>query len=258
MEHQLSAGERLAPSGPVRLRAPRPELAAAVSTLWLTEVHAPAALTRIMPDAAVDLVWNGGRLVVAGPDTGPVRERLPAGRVLGVQLRPGAVPAILGAPATELLNGRVELAELWGRPGREVADRMGSAPSMARAIAALEAALLLRLARADVQPDAVPARVRALVARREQPAVRALAADLGLGERQLRRRSVAAFGYGPRTLGRILRFQRVVDALRGPATASLADLAAREGYTDQAHLAREVGGFAGLTPGALRAALRMQ
>jgi AraC-like DNA-binding protein len=257
METALPPGEVLAPSGPVRLRPPRRELAAAVSTLWLTEVTARAALTRVLPDAAVDLVWSGGRLVVAGPDTRPVRERLPAGLVLGTQVRPGAVAALLGAPAGELLNGRVELAELWGRAGREVADRM-AAGSLEQAVAALEAALLARLHEAELAGaalDAVPGRVRALVSRAGQPDVRSLAGDIGLGERQLRRRSVAAFGYGPRTLGRILRFQRVIGALRDPAAPPLAELAAREGYTDQAHLTREVSTFADLTPAALRIAV---
>jgi AraC-like DNA-binding protein len=252
MTSMLAAGEVLAPSGPVRLRAPRAELAGVLSTLWLTEVAGDAGLTRVLPDAQVDLVFGAGRLRVAGPDTGPVCERLPGGAVLGFQLRAGAVETVLGVPASELVNQRVELAELWGRDGRVVAMRMAEAPSALAAAGVLETALAARVDAASL--DRVPGRVRALVARGWSD-VRALAAEVGLGERQLRRRATAAFGYGPRTLARIVRFQRVLAALRSPAAPGLAELAVREGYADQAHLSREVAALAGLTPGALRAAL---
>jgi AraC-like DNA-binding protein len=256
---ELEAGEQLAPGGPVRLRQPRPGLAPAVSVLWLTEVAA-GGLTRVLPDAAVDLVLSGGGLVVAGPDTRPVREQLVEGPVLGVQVRPGAVPAVLGVPAQALLNGRVELGELWGVAGRVLAERLAAALAagdLAGAATALEDAVLARLHDAETTGpplDRLPTRVRAALAA-GQPDIRVLAADVGLGERQLRRRSVAAFGYGPRTLARILRFQRVLDALRSPTAPPLAQLAAREGYTDQAHLTREVTAFAGLTPTTLRTTL---
>jgi methylphosphotriester-DNA--protein-cysteine methyltransferase len=81
----------------------------------------------------------------------------------------------------------------------------------------------------------------------------------------LRRRCHDAVGYGPKTLQRVLRFRRFVsriDALShdpaSPAQArldradlDLAGLAAQAGYADQAHLTRECGSLAGLTPAAL-------
>jgi AraC-like DNA-binding protein len=256
VETGLPAGEHVAPSDPVRLRTPRRELGEVLSAVWQTRVRPEAALTRVLPDAAVDLVFAGRRLVVAGPDTEPVRERLAPGLVLGFQLRPGAVRAVLGMPAAELLNARVELAQLWGRPGQELADRMAAVDSTEEAVRVLEWAILGRLHEAEARAaplDRLATRVRELAP--HQPDVRLLARDIGLGERQLLRRSTAAFGYGPRTLGRILRFQGVLDGLRSPAAPPLAELAARHGYTDQSHLTREVATFAGLTPGALRDAL---
>lgn len=82
--------------------------------------------------------------------------------------------------------------------------------------------------------------------------VAAIADDVGLGERQLRRRCLDAFGYGPRTLGRVLRLQRALALTRrGLPQAEVAHTA---GYADQAHLAREVRALAGTTLGAYRAA----
>ena len=77
-------------------------------------------------------------------------------------------------------------------------------------------------------------------------AVHAASTVLSVGERRLYRRCCQAVGYGPKTLERVLRFQRAV-RLAGQ-TGSLAVLAARTGYADQAHLTRESRRLGGTTP----------
>jgi len=71
-----------------------------------------------------------------------------------------------------------------------------------------------------------------------------------VSERQLLRRCTAALGYGPKTLGRILRFQRFRALAAAREGAALVDLAADAGYADQAHLTRECVRLAGETPSA--------
>jgi transcriptional regulator GlxA family with amidase domain len=82
-----------------------------------------------------------------------------------------------------------------------------------------------------------------------------LADDIALSERQLRRRVEGAVGYSPRTLARIVRFQRFLRAARTSprARVDLAGLAAATGYADQAHLTRESRRLGGLPPAALLA-----
>ncbi|MFD3682356.1 helix-turn-helix domain-containing protein, partial [Streptomyces sp. NPDC058613] len=75
--------------------------------------------------------------------------------------------------------------------------------------------------------------------------VAAVAAAVGLGERRLHRRSLDAFGYGPRTLGRVLRMRRALALAR--SGMRYAEVAHAAGYADQAHLAREVRALAGTT-----------
>jgi transcriptional regulator GlxA family with amidase domain len=75
-----------------------------------------------------------------------------------------------------------------------------------------------------------------------------------VSERQLRRRFADAVGYAPKTLQRVLRFQRfLVLARAAGASADLARLAFAAGYADQAHLTRECRRLAGLPPAALLA-----
>ncbi|MET8993342.1 AraC family transcriptional regulator [Nonomuraea wenchangensis] len=72
-----------------------------------------------------------------------------------------------------------------------------------------------------------------------------VARDLGLSERQLHRRSLTAFGYAPKTLQRIVRFQRALRLAR--AGIPLATVAAETGYADQAHLSHEVKRLSGVS-----------
>ncbi|MGW3075025.1 helix-turn-helix domain-containing protein [Kitasatospora sp. NPDC001132] len=207
-------------------------------------VRAAPALP-VLPDGCMDLLWTEGRLLVAGPDSHAFHPD-PAlrGPWAGVRFHPGAAPALLGVPAHELLDRRVELADLWPSSAvRRLTERIDAAPDPA---AALEA-LALRLA-AEARPEdpLVRAVAASLAAGRS---VAATAETVGLGARQLHRRSLAAFGYGPKTLARILRMQRALALARGGVP--LADTAARTGYADQAHLARDVRQLAGLPVTAL-------
>ncbi|WP_342456948.1 DUF6597 domain-containing transcriptional factor [Streptomyces sp. WZ-12] len=80
---------------------------------------------RIAPDGVMDLMWFQDRLVVAGPDTRTVIVPTQAGKVTwGLQLAPGVAYALLGVPAHELAERRVELSDLvvlprHDQPGRQ-------------------------------------------------------------------------------------------------------------------------------------------
>ncbi|MDO9407899.1 helix-turn-helix domain-containing protein, partial [Patulibacter sp.] len=77
----------------------------------------------------------------------------------------------------------------------------------------------------------------------------------GAGERLLRRRFEDHVGYGPKTLARVLRLQRLL-GLAIATDEDLAGLAALAGYSDQAHLSRETRALAAATPAELVAARR--
>ena len=65
-------------------------------------------------------------------------------------------------------------------------------------------------------------------------------------------------GIPPKLLARLVRFERVMFRLRPTTTTKdvcLADLAAIHGYSDQAHLARDVKYFTGLTASEARQSL---
>jgi len=195
--------------------------------------------SRILPDGCLDLLWDGRALLVAGPDPVARWHASPAGTgYLGLRFAAGTGPVALRVPADELTGQVVELADLWPAAAvRRLADRIADDP-----VAGLKRWSATALGEAEVDPFG--ARVRALLA--GGASVATLADRLGLGARQLHRRSLITFGYGPRRLGRILRLNRALELAR--AGRPWAGVAADCGYADQAHLSREVRALTGETP----------
>ncbi|WP_231626773.1 helix-turn-helix transcriptional regulator [Streptomyces apocyni] len=226
----LSGGYRERPS---RLRG---------AVLWTHRARAHAtAPYPVLPDGCMDLLWSDGRLLVAGPDT---RAYQPGPRpggalVAGVRLAPGTAPALLGVPAHELRDQRVDLADLWpSADARRHAERVHASGDPA---AALEA-LAVRLAASAAPPNPLLLQIAADLDTGRT--VADTAARAGLGARRLHRLSLAAFGYGPKTLARVLRLQRALALAR--TGLPYADTAAAVGFADQAHLARDFRDLAGL------------
>ncbi|MFD8308826.1 helix-turn-helix domain-containing protein [Streptomyces sp. NPDC059690] len=205
---------------------------------------AEAGVGRVLPDGCMDLLWHDGRLLVAGPDTRAYVTDGAPGLWTGVRFFPGTAPSILGVPAHELRDRRVGLDAL--RPAAEVRRLTALVAAAPEPALGLEEAAL-RLAAAGAPPDPL---LRHLVAALGAGRPVGRTADaLGLTARQLHRRSLVAFGYGPKTLARVLRLQRAVGLAR--AGVPFADTATRAGFADQAHLARDVKELAGVPLGRL-------
>jgi AraC-like DNA-binding protein len=227
--------------------APGVALRKEIHCLWVSVIAPGTSLTRVLPDGCTDLIWQSGAgAFVAGPDTGPVSDTRPAGTVLvGARFRPGAGGAALGVPLSELLDQRVDAADLPAVPGGRLPGSLAPAEAL-RLMARIAAEMVT-----ERPPDRLVLDAARLLGR---PGARAdlVAARLGLGERQLRRRCQAAVGYGPRMLTRVLRFRRFLSRAEAAGTgADLAGLAAEAGYADQAHLTRESTRLAGMPPAAL-------
>jgi AraC-like DNA-binding protein len=220
-------------------RAAPPPFASAVACLWSTVATGSGP---ILPDACADLIWiDGAGAFVAGPDTGPGQTA--SGLVTGVRLRTGQAAAVLGVPADELRDRRVPLDDVWGRAGAELAGRLEEAPS----IAARQELLAGAVARRAQPADPLALAAVAMLAADPERRIGDLARELAVSERHLLRRVRAAVGYGPKTLARVLRFQRLL-ALAQRGGGSLADLALTAGYADQPHMTGEVTRLAGAPP----------
>ena len=204
--------------------------------LWSRETKADDLL-RILPDACLDLIWDGTDLVVAGPDTRARQHRtVRPTSFTALRFSAGTGPAVLGVPAVELRDASLRLDDLWP-PGRarELAERVAADP---------EPALQAWLTAAARDVDPLGARLLALAS--TGAPVRVIADAVGLGVRHLHRRSLALFGYGAQHLARVTRLERALQLAR--SGLPLATVAHSAGYADQAHFARDVRDLTGATP----------
>lgn len=234
-------------------RQPHPALQLHFVRTWFhVRPSAPSDPLAVVPDGYADLQWVNGALRVAGPDRTVNAEALPAGTiVVGLRFQPAAVGAWLGTPPSELVNGRVQLEAFWGTDARRLEANVSEGRSPDAIAERLEAALIERSSQVTAPDRAALAIFRTVAADPSQQTevTRHICEVLGMSERSLRRRSLEAFGYGPKTLHRILRFQRFLQGARAAgSTKSLAELAMGAGYADQAHLSREARDLAGMTP----------
>lgn len=207
--------------------------------VWRRDVGPDPACTRILPDGCLDVIWDGQRLFVAGPDTRAREHASPAGaRYAALRLSAGWGPAVVGVGADELRDRTVRLDQVWS-PGavRALVDRVAGG-----SVAALETWVRERAIAVPVDPlgPAVLALASAGVS------VHDMARQLGVSPRQLHRRCCTLFGYGPRHLVRVQRLGRVLE--QSLVGTPLAQVAHACGYADQAHLSREVRDLTGTTP----------
>lgn len=216
---------------------------------WLRSGLTPSI--RVMPDGCVDVfVTADGDVMISGPAN--TFYDMPAGNqdvLAGLRLRPGAAAAVIGSPASEFANMRVPLDSAFGVARRRVAENLLGATTPTQRVALLGDLVLDYFAAADPVLDRPVAQAVSMLRSQPDRPVSALAEGVGLSERQLRRRFEIAVGYGPKRLGRVFRFQRLLDLIHASHDRPhWSQLAIAAGYADQSHLINECVEFSGGPP----------
>lgn len=166
---------------------------------------------------------------------------------LDLKLPPLGAYVLCGQPLRALGGGCVALDDLFGPAGRRLDERMRGADDWDTRFDLLERFLLDRAA-VGAQPH--PLVVAAWSRLRETSGgmrIGALAVELGASRRHLTATFHDQVGLPPKTVARLLRFERVCRRL-GRDPARWADIAYDSGYCDQAHLNRDFRELAGTTP----------
>jgi AraC-like DNA-binding protein len=246
--------------------APPAELRDLVHRIWLLRGDkgpGPLPFQRVMPDGRAELIYNladpfecrvgdGARTQPLALLVGPNRRAMeirPTGSVdlVGVRFRPEALSAWLRVGGGELLDRSCPFDELPARLDPTLAEQLAGAPDSGSRLTILRRHLVLGSSRVAFDRRIGAAVDLALADGRARPA--AIATAVGMSYRQLSRLFRERVGFGPKPLVRLGRFQRALRALEGPGDRSVASVALRAGYFDQAHLARDFRLFAGVAPG---------
>jgi len=168
-------------------------------------------------------------------------------RGMQVDLTATAARRLFGMPLSEIANRIVSLPDLLPAEHRSLAERLDALRTWPERFAIVDALLRQRVLGSSIDTARVERALARIEATGGRLALGALARELGCSHKHL----IALFrdqvGVNPKLFARLVRFERAMSGARA-GSHSWADLALEHGYCDQAHLAREVAHFTGLTP----------
>jgi AraC-like DNA-binding protein len=250
---------------------PQENLARYVRVVWvLRATSSSGPVQPVVPDGCPEIVLNSGdpvarlladgrrevhptRLLVGQMTEGTVLE--PGQRIglAGIRLQPWAAAVFLDLPAALTVDQIVPLESAMS--ARRIAavlpaddcnlDTIG--PQLVEAATSYVGRL--------PQPSDLARSALTLLSGSEEPSsVATLARRLGSSERRLQRAFANEIGLSPKMLVRIMRTQRAMRLALAHPRLTWAQVAARSGYHDHAHLVRDFRRFALQTPTAFRAA----
>ena len=184
----------------------------------------------------------------AGLFAGPVMiESFGTACCIQVNFTPLGARRFFRLPMSELTDSMVVLDDVLGAEGMALREQLGNAPDWASRFDLAEAFVTARLERAAETPLEIAWAYDRIIASGGRARISAIAEKLGWSRKHLAGSFSNAIGIGPKTLSRIVRFNRALGLSR-QQSADWAGIAADCGYADQAHLVREFRDLAGETP----------
>ena len=246
-------------SGEYREYPPSEALKPFVDCFW-TRVGRPGLETRVLPDGAVDIIFDLAApcppmaAFVVGTMTAPVVVK-PSRTCdyVAIRFHPGGAQPLFGTSMRELSDNRVDLGSIWpSQVASEWTERLkGTETAPSRVL------LLKRLLAGRIPGSSPPERrVREAVSRIELSrgsfSVERLSSTLGLTRQHLTRLFDFHVGVGVKVFSRIIRLRHVLWGLEQVSyercRVDWARLAVDAGYFDQAHFVRDFRDLTGLTP----------
>lgn len=246
-------------------RAPDPRLRGyAGDYQGYVENGSPAPLRQQVPTPLIPIIVNfGSRWNVADSATGPhvahdsfvaglgVRSSYVAATgpasCVQVNVTPLGAHMLFGLAMHELANEVVPLEAALPRGLATLADELADTGEWEERFAHLDAVLVRRLLEARRPSPDVEWAWAILERTHGRAPIGWICERLGRSRRHLAARFREQVGLTPKTVARIMRFDRAV-ALLGRGDRDLAEVAFECGYSDQAHLNRDFREFAGTSP----------
>jgi len=172
-------------------------------------------------------------------------------KLIAVEFKHAGAAAFSPLPLSDVCDQVIGLDLIWGRDGRLLRERLCEKQTASDKFALIEAMLLERL-----RSNLDPAIAAALTLLERGLSVSATASRVGLLPRTFARHFCHQVGLNPKRFLRVRRLQRVIASVQGPAHIDWCAIAAKYGYTDQAHLIHDFRDLTGITPRAYRPSSR--
>ncbi|WP_433734098.1 helix-turn-helix domain-containing protein [Nocardia sp. CA-129566] len=176
---------------------------------------------------------------------------------IAIRLDPLCAYRLFAVPMQEISDDLVDPTAMLGRFGALLTERLAETRSWRDRFALLDRALAARIACGPAPDPEVSWAWRTLRNGLLAVSIADLAERVGWSRRHFERRFRHQIGLPPHTVARVLRFERALAAL-ADSGGTFAEVAARAGYSDHAHFARDVRSRTGATPGQLAQQCRPQ
>ncbi len=185
--------------------------------------------------------------------SGQLTERIvlkPVGEigVISVRFKAAGAARFFDVPYDAIVDRVVDFAEFEPAFSAAIHDRIARAGSHEERLAAMIAMLEERLTQESKEDIFVRQACQYIVGSDGEYSVQDLVKLIGFSERQLERKFKKQVGIAPKTLSRIMRFQKFLAMTKEADTLTLADAAAACGYYDQSHFIRDFTKFSGMSP----------
>ena len=246
---------------------PRVELQAYVDRYWGWEGEVPTALPTWLPGTGAELLFHYARPFAIDCGDKGVRElgvaqllcarRAPHQPLaladvgfIAVRFRSGALRHFCALSLAELRDDALAIGDVWGSPGRELAERVALAGNTGARVALIERWLLHCLACYRQHQPAIEAALHALYYGHRDVRIDALAGHLGMSRRHFERLFAEQIGLTPKAFQRTARLNLTVRELLLGEPRDMLATALEHGYYDQAHFIHDFRAFVGQSPSA--------
>lgn len=256
-----------------RMRTPDWPLGRAITSAWYARGTVPYRRERVAPTGStVAVIVLGDPIIetagglraeplraergfLIGPHDRPVTNE-PTGETVavGIVTTPVGCQAALGVDPAAVAGRVEELMGTWS-PAADLRERLLVAPDPEAMLDLVVACLADRL---DPDVPGLDRCERAVAMLHEDPVrpIADVAAALGVSHGHLDREFKRIVGLTPRRLARLLRVERLLEAIDIDRDVPWADLAAHLGWADQSHMIRDFKRHTGSAPSAYIAARR--
>jgi len=253
---------------------PNPILANIVKCFWFLEKDYSAGSTvneTVFPDGCIDFIFQSGgddlridlngrlirqpsSFIIGQQNQTVVFTSTGTTSMIGVRFYAYGAYPILQLPISQLTNQIVDLRDVLGKPTISLSEK-ANALSPLDTIRELENFLIKQLT--DSKPDTkrIQSATHLLFQQSGGTDIAELARYTNLSIRSLERGFQEAIGYSPKALARVIRFNRIKDAIIIDPSLNFTDLSHQAGFFDQAHFIHDFKQFSGKTPSAFAEAV---
>jgi hypothetical protein len=164
-----------------------------------------------------------------------------------IMFQPDGLHRLFAIPMCDLTDRDYEAHSVLGAFISQTRQRLGNSKSFEERVRLVDE-LLLRRALRSSGPDGISAPANLIIRSGGRVGIPALVDGSGLGIRQFERRFMHQVGMPPKLLGRIARFEAVLESKARFVTRSWTHVAHDFGYYDQMHMVHDFAEFTSGTP----------